>query len=385
MPRLLYLHPGLVPPPENPRLDKFFYISDVLEGEVLTPVWWKDEAEAKDNIGARFPMSQCGRFRHHLFAAVGYAPPVRTLAKLAFFVRKGLELHREKPFDYVMTYGTNGPGIAGMILKLLTGAKLIPELPNVPHHQYRFTEPHFTFFTRVKKWLSDILLHLVIWYSDVVKLLYPTQLQEYPLLRRRRSIVFHDLVPVDYIAMSREGNDGKTVLLLGYPWFTKGVDIAIRAFRKIASQFPVHRLTIVSHITDRRYLDELIGDCRQIDIQPAVPGPEALKLISSCAVYLSASRTEGIARVLLEAMSAARPVVASAVGGTPHLVQDDECGLLFASQDADALAAQLTRILGDPALAARLGQAAYRRVTSAFDEKAYVEQFRRMVAMLEKR
>ena len=81
MPRLLYLHPGLVPPPENTRLDKFFYISDVLEGDVLTPVWWKDEAAAKAKVGDRFPVSQCGRFRHHLFAATGYAGPLRTFAK----------------------------------------------------------------------------------------------------------------------------------------------------------------------------------------------------------------------------------------------------------------------------------------------------------------
>jgi glycosyltransferase involved in cell wall biosynthesis len=272
-----------------------------------------------------------------------------------------------------------------MILKMLTGAQLIPELPNVPHDQYRYTEPKFTFLTRVKKWLSDVLLHLVVWYADVVKLLYPTQLEHYPLLRGHRAIVFHDLVPVNHIAMSREANDGKTILLVGHPWFTKGVDIAIRAFRKIAGKFPGHRLTVVGHITDRRYLDELAGGCEQIEIRPPVPGPEALKLIGSCAVYLSASRTEGIARVLLEAMSAARPVVASAVGGTPHLVQDTECGLLFQREDDDGLAAQLARILSDDELADRLGQAAYVRVKNHFDENAYIEHFRRMVEMLEKR
>lgn len=271
-----------------------------------------------------------------------------------------------------------------MLLKLLTGAKLIPELPNVPHDQYRYTEPEFTFVARVKKWLSDVLLHLVLWYADVIKLLYPAQLDHYPLLQRRPAIVFHDLVPVNYIAMSRDVNDGATILLVGHPWFTKGVDVAIRAFRKIAAQFPRHKLAVVGHIDDPLYLHTLIDDCKQIEIRPPVPGPEALKLIGSCAVYLSASRTEGIARVLLEAMSAARPVVASAVGGTPHLVRDNECGLLFPREDDDALAAQLARILSEPELAERLAQTGYTRVKNDFDEAAYVRQFRRLVEMLEK-
>ena len=84
-------------------------------------------------------------------------------------------------------------------------------------------------------------------------------------------------------------------------------------------------------------------------------------------------------------MSAARLVVASAVGGTPHLVQDTECGLLFQREDDDGLAAQLARILSDDELADRLGQAAYVRVKNHFDENAYIEHFRRMVEMLEKR
>jgi glycosyltransferase involved in cell wall biosynthesis len=385
MARLLYLHPGPVPPPADPRLDKFYYLSEILEGDVLTPVWWKSEEEAKSRIGDRFPVSATGRFRHHLFLSAAYSSYRKPLAKLVFFVRKGMELHREKPFDYVMTYGTNIPGIAGLLLKLFTGAKLIPDLPNVPHHQYRYTEPHFTFGARVKKWLSDILLHLVVWCSDTTKILYPTQLEKYPLLRNRRSFVCHDMVAVNYIALERGDRSSNTILIVGHPWFTKGVDVAIRAFRKIADRFPGHRLLVIGHIPDREYLDRLVADCSQIEIHKAVPPQEALKLISSCSVYLSASRTEGIARVLLEAMSAGRPVVASAVGGTPHLVRDAECGLLFPREDAEALAQQLSRMLSDESLAARLGQTAHERVMAEFDEKAYVQQFRLMMAQLESR
>jgi len=309
-------------------------------------------------------------------------PAFRGLAKLLFYVRKGFELHRRNRFDYVMVYGTNFSGIAAIFLKWLTGAKLIPELPNVPHDQYRYTQPQFTFSARAKKWMSDVLLHLVIWSADMVKLLYPTQLEHYPLLRRRRSIVFHDLAPVAYIARNREAADGKTILVVGFPWFTKGIDIAILAFKRIAARFPDYRLLIVGHIPDRNYLDRLAAGCDRIEMRQAVPPAEALRIISSCAVYLLASRTEGIARVLLEAMAAGRPIVAAAVGGTPHCIRDGDNGLLFERENVDQLVEKLDFVLSDPELARRLGTRAAERVTAEFDERAYVRQFRRMIELL---
>jgi glycosyltransferase involved in cell wall biosynthesis len=384
MPRLLYLHPGLNPPPANPLLDKFFYISEVIEGDVLAPVWWRDEAEGKAKIGDRFPVAQAGRFFHHMYPIYGVRHGLWWAAKLAFYLQKGLELHRRHRFDYVMVYSTNIAGIAGALLKLITGAKLISELPNVPHHQYKYTEPRFTPVARVKKWAADALLHIAVWSADMVKLLYPTQLEHYPLLRNKRSIVFHDLVPVNYIATKTERDVAlsNTVLLVGFPWYTKGADLAILAFKRIAAQFPDYRLLIVGHISDRTYLDQLAAGCNQIEIRKAVPGPEALKIISSCGVYLLASRTEGIARVLLEAMSAGRPIVASAVGGTPYCIQDEDNGLLFERGNVEQLSDKLSRILSQPELAARLGARAAQRVATDLDERAYVRQFRRMLELL---
>ena len=385
MARMLYLHPGLVPPPADPRYDKFFYASEVLEGEVVTPVWWATEEQAKERAGDRFPVSMAGRFRHHMLLFGIDRGRFQSVEKFVMFVRKGLELHREEKFDVIMTYGTNTPGMAGVVLKLLTGAKLVPELPNVPHHQYRYTEPHFNLIARVKKWLSDVMLHVVLGFSDAVKLLYPTQLDHYPLLRNRRIVVFHDLVAVSRIAATlpeTSPEDTRTILLVGHPWFTKGVDVAIRGFRRIAADFPDYRLVIVGHIEDPDRLGKLAAGCDQIELRKPVQPQEALRLISSCSVYLSASRTEGIARVLLEAMSASRPIVASAVGGTPHLIPDNECGLLFRPEDPDHLAAQLSRILRDRELASRLGKAAAERVKSEFDEEAYVRGFHRLVGSL---
>ncbi len=78
------------------------------------------------------------------------------------------------------------------------------------------------------------------------------------------------------------------------------------------------------------------------------------------------SWTEGLPMVLLEAMAAGRPVVATRVGGTPELVTDGETGLLVPPRHPTALAAALRRVLEDRALAKRLAEAGRRRVEERF-------------------
>jgi glycosyltransferase involved in cell wall biosynthesis len=69
------------------------------------------------------------------------------------------------------------------------------------------------------------------------------------------------------------------------------------------------------------------------------------------------SLNEGMGRVLVEAMAASRPVVASRVGGIPDLVRNGRNGLLVAPGDEAGLAAGIGLLLDDPALAARMGDA----------------------------
>lgn len=73
------------------------------------------------------------------------------------------------------------------------------------------------------------------------------------------------------------------------------------------------------------------------------------------------SRNEGMGRVLVEAMAAGLPVVASRVGGVPDLVADGENGFLVPPDDPPALAAAVDAILSDPALARRMGAEGRRR------------------------
>jgi glycosyltransferase involved in cell wall biosynthesis len=95
---------------------------------------------------------------------------------------------------------------------------------------------------------------------------------------------------------------------------------------------------------------------------------EVLALVAAADLFAMPSvvdpkgNVDGLPIVVLEAMAAARPVVATAVSGLPLAVADGETGLLVPERDPAALAAALADLLADPERARRLGEAGRRRV-----------------------
>ncbi|WP_132999445.1 glycosyltransferase [Luteimonas arsenica] len=85
---------------------------------------------------------------------------------------------------------------------------------------------------------------------------------------------------------------------------------------------------------------------------------DPVRLMQAADFLVLPSHFEGQSNALLEAMAAGCPVIASAVGGTPELVDDGRTGLLFPAGDAMALAAAMRRISHDAALRERLALAA---------------------------
>jgi glycosyltransferase involved in cell wall biosynthesis len=101
-----------------------------------------------------------------------------------------------------------------------------------------------------------------------------------------------------------------------------------------------------------------------------VPPHELDRLYGRAAVVACPSYREGFGVACAEAMAHGRPVVASAVGGLLDLVVDGETGILVPPGDVAALRAALERLLGDPALRRRLGEAGRVRIAERFAEDA---------------
>ena len=101
--------------------------------------------------------------------------------------------------------------------------------------------------------------------------------------------------------------------------------------------------------------------------------------MSAATIFALPSRCEGTPCVILEAMAAGLPIVASGVGGIPALVRDGENGFQVPAGDAAALEARLRELLSDGDLRRRMGARSYELARTEFREEAYWDRFRRMV------
>ena len=138
----------------------------------------------------------------------------------------------------------------------------------------------------------------------------------------------------------------------------KGHDLAVGAVRELLGRFPKLRLLVCGDGPARDEIHRLAAPLGEAAIL-AGHRADAMAVLAASDVLLHPTRMDAFPTALLEAAAARVPVVATAVGGIPEIVEDEATGLLLAPPPTVATVADaLRRLLGDPPLRARLGAAA---------------------------
>jgi glycosyltransferase involved in cell wall biosynthesis len=150
----------------------------------------------------------------------------------------------------------------------------------------------------------------------------------------------------------------------------KGPDVLLAALERLAPEQPAVSLLLVGDGPLRPALAAraAAGGVRAVFAGQRRDVPAVLRL---CDVLAVPSRQEAFGRVLIEAMAARVPVVASAVGGIPEVCADGFTGLLVPPDDPDALAAALARTLTDTGATAARVRAAATDVQARFDIRVH--------------
>ena len=99
-------------------------------------------------------------------------------------------------------------------------------------------------------------------------------------------------------------------------------------------------------------------------------------------VHAHASLYDSLPNAIIEGMSLGKPLVATAVGGIPEMVEHEQTGLIVPPNDAAALAAAILRVVDDPALARSLGHAAQERYQQRCEPRAFAGTLERLFADL---
>jgi glycosyltransferase involved in cell wall biosynthesis len=178
-------------------------------------------------------------------------------------------------------------------------------------------------------------------------------------------------VPPPNAAARRAWVDEPDALVIGYVGRfapIKGLETLVRAFGLVTKELPEARLLLVGGGSERESLHQLtvaLGLQNRVVFAGWVE--ELATIYEAFDIVALTSISEGTPLAIIEAMAAGRPVVATAVGGVPDVVQDGKTGILVPAGDAGAVAGAILRLGADATARAAMGAAGREIAREAFD------------------
>ena len=273
--------------------------------------------------------------------------------------------------------------ILGSLAALFTKTKVIYTV-----HGWVFNEPLPT----PLKWFYLWLEKFTAKFKDKIICVSESDRQvalKYKIAPVEKLITIHNgLAPINFYAreealplLNKERAGGEVLVgSIGNLYQTKGFEYFIEAAGRLMADlsFPRRResrFIIIGEGSERKNLENLIAK-HNLKNNFILAGniDQAARLLKAIDVYVCSSVKEGLSYTLIEAMQAGRPIVATAVGGNPELIENNITGLISAAQNAQALAEKIKTLLDNKTLADKLGQSAKAKAMAEFGLEKMVEQ-----------
>lgn len=291
-------------------------------------------------------------------------------------LRKAIHMHLcAITFRYaacdIYHFGYSGTAIAYLpILPLLNGKKFV-SCQGTAEHVKPLTEPG-----RIKK------LYTVFGQADRIHCVSAEMRNHVMHYGAAPERIFVNRPAVDTVFFSRQipKQEARHIVILsvGRLIFQKGMITGVLALREVANQYPDVEWVIAGDGPDQEelaYAIHQMGLIRQVQLAGRKSRDEMVALYSAADIYLLPSVSEGIANVVLEAMSMELPVVSTDAGGMCEVIQHGENGLICPIDDYRGMAAQLLTLINDPSLRKRLGTAARKTILEGFHINRYIDVF----------
>lgn len=165
-------------------------------------------------------------------------------------------------------------------------------------------------------------------------------------------------------------NSGQSLLYVGRLAAAKGLPILLESLSKLVLNHPTVHLTVVGDGPDRELLEHqasVLGITAHVDFVGYKPPADVKRYLLAADVFVMSSFAEGVPVVLMEAMIAGRPVVATQIAGISELVEEGVSGFLVPPSDIQALSDRLDKLLSNEQLREQFGKAGQQKVREAFN------------------
>lgn len=158
----------------------------------------------------------------------------------------------------------------------------------------------------------------------------------------------------------------------------KAYDVLLRAVHLLKEGGPPCKVVIAGEGSGS-LMQELETLRRQLGVEDSVRflglRNDVQRLLRGFDAYVLSSRTEGFSIACVEAMASGLPVIATRSGGPEEIIEDGISGLLVPTDDPEALAGAISRVIRDPGLARDLGSRARHRACDRYSIGAMVQRY----------
>jgi glycosyltransferase involved in cell wall biosynthesis len=233
---------------------------------------------------------------------------------------------------------------------------------------------------------SDVVMCDSKMRSDELREWIGSEKPEYLVIPSPIELKFSDDKEMEEIKREKEFS-GKIIIgqIAGVIPF-KGQDLLINAFHAIAQKHNNVELWIVGYPRNVDYYNSLIQQVKDLNIADKVrfisyPGYIG-NIFRTIDIQVHASRFDSLPNSILEGMSAGKPLIACAVGGIPDVVSHEQTGLLFDTDDLQALTNCMEQLISDPDLRMKLGQAARKRFEERYSPVFLTKQLEGAITKL---
>ena len=173
------------------------------------------------------------------------------------------------------------------------------------------------------------------------------------------------------------------VVFVGRVGPLKGSDVLLDALTAARARVPGMTATLVGAGETDAAFAEAAAHPAVAAGAARLTGPLGIERVAeyrAAQIFVQPTRSDSFPMAVLEAMACGLPVIASAVGAIPWMLDDGACGILLPTGDTGALADALVRLGSDPALRARLGAAGRARQQERFDARSAADLLDRVIA-----
>lgn len=357
---------------------EFNALSNIFDLEILVPVWKKKETPGGyEKINHSIVVHRLNTFR--------YSSALPSIKNIVVAIYRTYSLCKNRGYDVVVCKGPREVGIAGV-----WGAKFGRCL-SVFHYSYNWVpELHINKKSYLSKSFYLVYYHFVWFFRKVFMKraakeasLVATVSDEF-----KTHIASICKISVDEIVLLRttftlakkyfsvpplqSTKNKKKILFIGRLDKNKNVDTLLSAAKILEESRDDVRFVIVGSGPEKDNLLDFAKEIELIEIEfkGYIMNDQLPDELRECFCLVLPSFSEGFPKVVLEAQAAARPVIASNVGGIPQIIKDGENGFLFSPYNLDELVEKIEAILEDPDMAKRMGVAGRKNAEKFSGEEA---------------